>query len=326
MDTVRTHNPALGGAVFAVLAATCFSINDALIKSLSDGYPLHQIVFVRALVGIVVLMALVIPLTEGYRALGTRRPLLHLARGLFIFFANLTFFLGLAALPLAEAVAIFFISPLIIALASIVFLGEQVGPRRWAAIAVGLVGVLIMLRPGSQAFQVAALLPIAAAIGYTGLHILTRKIGTADSLMTMSISVQIVFLTVSLLIGAALGDGRFGDVDHPSLQFLFRAWAFPSLFDLSVMILSGLLVAGGGVAITQAYRTSEAALIAPFEYVALPLSVLWGFLFFAEWPDGVAFFGIALILGSGLVLIWREAVAKRAIPDDDPIPPTRDTG
>ncbi len=322
-EAPRATSPALSGALFAMLAATCFSINDGLIKALSDGYPLHQLVFIRAVVGMVVLLALVIPLTEGYRAIGTKRPFLHLARGLFIVFANLTFFLGIAAMPLAEAVAIFFINPLLIALASILFLGESVGPRRWGAIAFGLVGVLIMLRPGTEAFQVAALLPILAAVGYTGLHIMTRKIGTSDSLMTMSLSVQIVFLFISLAIGLALGDGRFATFDHPSLQFLFRAWAWPEPFDFAIMIASGLLVAGGGVSITQAYRSSEAALIAPFEYVALPLSVLWGLLFFAEWPDGVAFFGITLILGSGLVLIWREAVAK---PATGPVPPGRRTG
>jgi drug/metabolite transporter (DMT)-like permease len=100
---------------------------------------------------------------------------------------------------------------------------------------------------------------------------------------------------------------------HPSLEFLFRAWSMPSGRDVGLLVILGVVNSFGGYAISQAYRLSEAALVAPFEYVAMPLAVFWGFAIFGEWPAPVAWAGIALILASGLFLIWREAMLRRRI-------------
>ena len=150
----------LSGAFWAVGAVVLFSMNDVIMKLMSGDYALHQIVLIRALVGMVFLLAVLVPFTGGIAALRTRRLGMHVVRALCVVFANIFFFLGLAALPLAEAVAIFFVSPLFISVASVVFLRETVGPRRWAAIALGLIGVLIVLRPGTEAFRPAAVLPL----------------------------------------------------------------------------------------------------------------------------------------------------------------------
>ena len=231
-------------------------------------------------------------------------------------FANMSFFLGLAALPLAEGVAIFFISPMVITIFSVIFLKETVGPRRWLAIILGLIGVIIMLRPGTEAFQFAAILPLMAAFGYATLHMLTRYIGRTESAAAMSFYIQITFIFVSILFGLILGDGRYSGGSDPSLEFLFREWSWPVLTDYYILVAIGAASALGGFFISQAYRVSEAAFVAPFEYIALPMAIVWGILVFGEWPDIVSYLGTALILGSGLYMIWRETkAAMQQVPD-----------
>ncbi len=309
---IRTANisPAKLGALCAAISVIFFSINDVAIKFLSGGYALHQVVLIRSVIGLILIMVLIAPLTDGWAIARTKRLKMHMLRGLCVVFANMTFFLGLAAMELADAVAIFFISPLVITVFSVIFLGETVGSRRWAAIAVGFVGVLIMMRPGTDAFQLASLLPLAAAFCYAGIHVITRRIGGTESAATMAFYIQIMFIIVCLAMGLAVGDGRFGDQSDPSLAFLLRAWDWPLPADYPVFLIIGTGIAIGGYLISQAYRVTEASFVAPFEYLALPMSVIWGMLFFDEYPVALDYIGMALILGAGLFTIWRGAQTK----------------
>jgi len=309
---LATDRAPVYGALWALSATIGFSAVDVIVKFLSSDYPHYQLTFLRTVVAMLVLMAVIVPLTGARIQWRTRRLGQHLTRGCCVVAANLCFFLALAAMPLAEAVAIFFVSPFLIALFSIVFLGESVGPRRWAAIGVGLLGVLIVLRPGTAAFQLASLLPIGAAAGYGMLHIYTRRMGDTENAVTLTFFTQAVMMTVAAVAGLSFGYGQFDVFDHPSLAFLFRAWVWPGPFDALLIAALGLSIAVSGFAISEAYRRSEPAFIAPFEYIALPLSVLWGVTVFNEWPDIWALVGILLILVSGMVLIWREAVARRS--------------
>lgn len=308
-------SPATLGPLFAAIAATLFSLNDVVMKFLSGGYALHQIVLIRSLVGMSVVLLMMMPFQGGFAALKTKRLGAQMARAGMVFFANMTFFLGLAALPLADAVALFFVSPFLITIFSVLFLGEVVGPRRWAAVAVGMAGVLIILRPGTTSFQIASLLPVAAAFGYAGLHIMTRYLRETESALSMVFYIQMMFIIATLILGLVMGDGKFAGSDNLSLDFLFRAWVIPTSTDLPFILALGVFASVGGYFISQAYRMGEAALVAPFEYLALPLSIFMGILIFDEWPDVVAWIGIALILGSGLYTVWREnQLAKRQTP------------
>ena len=312
MKLFAKPSTAVLGSLSAVAAVFCFSTNDVAIKFISNDYALHLVVLIRSLVGLVVLFLFIVPLSGGVKVLYTNRLGLHLLRGFCVVFANITFFLGLAALPLAEGVAIFFISPLLITIFSVVFLKEIVGSRRWAAVTIGLIGVIIILRPGSATFQAASLLPLSAAFGYATLHMLTRYIGKTESAASLSFYIQLTFLVVCLMLGLTIGDGKFSGSNDPSLEFLFRAWSWPSKDHYSILILIGTTSAFGGFFISQAYRISEAAVVAPFEYVALPIAICWGVIVFGELPDKTTFIGIALILGSGLYIIWRETILRDA--------------
>ncbi len=301
------ENPTRLGAVCAMLAVTLFAVNDTTIKFLSGDYALHEVVLFRSSLGLLVASILIFPFAGGWRVLRTRRLGLHILRGLLVVVANMTFFLGLAVLPLADAVAIFFVSPLLITVFSVIFLRERVGPRRWGAVIVGFIGVLIMLRPGSDSFQTASILPVLAAGAYAGLHMMTRFIGKTESAATMTVYIQLTFIVVCLLMGLAVGDGRFGDQENASLAFLLRAWVWPAPGDWTLFMAIGFATGVGGFFISQAYRVAEAAVVAPFEYLALPLSVIAGYLIFDEVPDALSWLGITLILGAGLFIIWREA-------------------
>ena len=299
------------GALWALLAALIFSINDMLVKFLSDDYALHQIVFTRSLISVLLLLLVVIPLAGGYALLHTRRLKLHLVRAFFVVGANLFFFTALADLPLATVVSIFFIAPFLITIFSVTFLGEVVGVWRWFAVIVGLIGVMLVVRPGTEAFTFTAILPVLSAICYASFHVLTRKLGVDENLLTLTFYVPVVFLIVATVIGLAVGHGDFSGGGHPSLEFLVRPWRWPTWLDLGVMVFIGVGITIGGAAISQAYRVAEAALVAPFEYTALIYATLFGYLIFSELPDNFGWAGMSLVLVSGLVMVWREAVNAR---------------
>jgi len=300
------------GISSAIGASVFFSINDMTVKLLSGDYALHEIILIRSIIGMAVLMAVIVPLEGGWAVLRTNRLPMHVLRGLFVVITNMTFFLALAALPLADAVAIFFIGPLIITLFSVVFLGESVGPRRWIAVLMGLAGVIVMVRPGSAGFQLAALLPLIAAVAYASLQTLTRKIGGTEKAGTLTFYIQVSFILVGTIMGLTVGDGRFAGSGDPSIEFLLRAWIWPSSGDWWILLVLGISSTFAGYFISQAYRLCEAGLAAPFEYTAMVLAIFWGFVVFDEWPDAVAWVGISLIIGGGLFMLWRESVANRA--------------
>lgn len=302
----------LAGIACAMGASLMFSFNDVIFKWLSGDYPLHQMVLIRAGIGLSVMLLVIVPMNGGWGMLRTGKWRLHLIRAAFVVASNLFYFLAIASLPLADAVAVFFVAPLLVTALSVPLLGERVGPRRWIAVLVGLLGVIVMVRPGSAAFQPAALLSIAAALAYALMHVMTRRMGGTESALTMTAYVQGSFLVVSLLMGLAVGDGRFAGSADPALAFLFRAWAWPAPADWGLMGVIGLTSTLGGILIAQAYKLAEAGLVAPFEYVSMPMAIVWGVAVFGTWPDALAWAGIALICGAGLYVAGREARLAQA--------------
>lgn len=303
---------------FIVLGMVCISVNDMLIKHLSGDYPLHQMVFARSAIGIVFSLIFV-QFEGGWGILRTRRPGLHVLRGLVIVGANMTYFAALAVLPLADATAMFYVAPLFITLLSIPILGEQVGLRRMAAVCLGFVGVLVMMRPGSgTAAMIEAkwvlVLPVVAAFLYASMQILTRLLGVTSKASAMAVYIQAMFLVVGAVFFLVAGDGRFAEgVENPSVVFLLRAWIWPAPEDLWVFGLLGGMSAIIGYCLSQAYRLGDAATIAPYEYVALPLAVLWGWIIFGALPGLDAWLGIFLIMASGVYVFLRERVRNRKV-------------
>lgn len=298
------------GIACAVAAVTILVLQDSLIKWLSGDYPLHEIVLVRAASAVCVTL-FAMRLEGGMHLLRTRRLGLHLVRTGLLIVANSAFFLALAAMTIAEATAILFVAPLLITALSALMLSETVGPRRWFAVCVGLAGVIVMLRPGEGALELVAVLPLVAAAAYALMQIITRRLGTTERASTIAFYAQSGFIVVSIVVGLVAGHGRFAPDDDPSLAFLLRAWTVPSAPDAALFLGIGVLNGIGGYLMSQAYRISRPSVLAPFEYVALPMSVMWGVVFFGDWPDAITYAGMALICGSGLYVLHREAVVGR---------------
>ncbi len=312
------------GVGFIMVGMFFISLNDMLIKQLSGAYPLHEMVFVRSAIGII-FSFIILQFEGGIRMLRTDRPGLHVLRGLFIVVANMSFFAALAVMPLADATALFFVAPLLITILSVPVLGETVGLRRFLAVVVGFVGVLVMLKPqnfaaqptGDQLIQV---LPIIGAFAYACMQVLTRRLGMSSTASAMAIYIQATFIVVSFGFWLVAGDGRFADgLENKSAVFLLRAWTWPAENDWPWFVLLGFSSAVIGYSLSQAYRSSDAATIAPFEYVALPMSVLWGWVIFGHFPDAWVGAGIVLIGGSGLYVFLREKQRARPIASRRPV-------
>ncbi|MEI6099097.1 MAG: DMT family transporter [Alphaproteobacteria bacterium] len=297
------------GISCAVGGAVALSLNDLFIKQLSGSYALHQVILVRALVGVAFILGVIAVSGMGWQALRTGRPVAHLIRASIVMVSNVTYFLGLAALPLANAAAIGFIAPVLVTIISAVVLHEPVGWHRWAAVGTGLLGVVFMLHPEGT-FHWASVLILISAACYATTQNMTRYLKDTESAVTINFYTQIAFIVVSVGMGFWVGDGHLAGSSDASLAFLFRVWHWPPVPDWGFFVGTGVAVAAGGMLMGHAYRTNPPALIAPFEYTSMPLSVIYGLVFFGTFPDAQGWVGIALIIGSGLYTLWRETVRR----------------
>ena len=276
-----------------LIAVLMFSMMDALLKLLSEHYPPFQVATLRGLSSLPFVLTWALA-SVGLRALLRVRWPLHLLRGVLGVGMMAAFVYGVNRLPLSTTYSVFFIAPLLITALSGPILGERVGPWRWIAIGVGLLGVLVLLRPsGEGMLSTAALAVAAASLAYAVTAITVRVLSRTDSTQSM-----MVWLMVMISLGAG--------------ALAWSGWV-PVRGEDWWLIL-GLGVAGslGQYAITEAFRLGEASLIAPLEYTALIWGVildlsLWGVL-----PDSITWVGAAIIVASGLYLLRRERVHAEA--------------
>lgn len=297
------------GVAFLITGLLIFSLQDIAVKWMGGDYPVLEIVTFRSLVALP--LTLLLFRYEGGQGLPTTpRPRLEYVRGIFFFLSYTTHFMGLAALPLAEIAAIKFSGPLMITLLSVLLLGERVGPRHWLALFVGFLGVLLIVRPGLSSFNMGSLFILLSVLFYALATILTRKLQTTDSSATMAYYSSLVYLVATLILAPLLiSVGDFPDA-HPSIAFLFRSWTRPPLLDLIIMSGLGLVWAGGMYFLARAYSVAQASAVAPFEYVALPINIMWGFLLWREAPTWLTLAGASLTLASGLYILQRGRQAR----------------
>lgn len=276
-----------------LVAVAAFSLMDAGLKQLSAHYPSFQVASLRGAASLPFVLVWVLA-TGGLASLRIRRWSLHLLRGAIGVGMMASFVYALRSLPLSTAYSIFFVAPLVITALSVPLLGEKVGPRRWTAIAIGLLGVLVLLRPSGEGLvSLAALAVLAAALGYALSAITVRVLARSDSVQS------IMFW---LLVMIAVGSGLLAWPDWVPLRAA-DAW-----------LIAGVGAAGalGQYAITEAFRIGEASAIAPLEYTALVWGVLLDLSVWGVLPDAVTWIGAAIIVASGLYLLRRERVHAEA--------------
>jgi len=299
------------GIAFLVTAMFFFSVQDVVIKSLSGDLAAHQIVFVRSLIALP-LVLVIARIEGGLGLLYTRRLGLQMIRGAIGFCAYTAFYLSIASVPLGLATTLFFAAPLFVTALAVLILKEQVSVRRWAAVIVGFAGIVVAVRPGTGAFDPAALLAVLSSLLYGAEILITRRLGRTESGASLAFYLLLTFLILSPVSGLVFGSGAFATDVHPSLAFLTRAWIMPETNDLMLLAVCAVAACLGIYGTGQGYRYAEASVAVPFEYTSLFWAVLWGYLFWAEVPELTTYVGIALVVGSGLYIVHRERLKKAA--------------
>ncbi|MFZ1427449.1 MAG: DMT family transporter [Geminicoccaceae bacterium] len=281
------------GIGFAVLSYACFSTGDATIKLASGRFSVFQIAFTVALFALIPVMFLTRG-QGGWRALVPTRWHLVALRGVLTAVCSLLAWRAFSMLPLAEAYAILFATPMLVTGLSAVLLREEVGWRRWTAALVGFVGVLIMIRPDFETLGLGHLLAAFAALAGSLGMITLKRIGPSES------SASILF---AVFIGIMLASGPM----VPS-NFVMPQW-----HEVAFLALAGLLMGCGQAGLVLATRDTPAVVVAPFQYSQMIWGVLFGALLFGDRPAPVLFAGMALVVASGLYTIWRETVRQKPV-------------
>lgn len=279
-------------ALVLLLATTLlFATGDTIAKLAVGTLPPAQILFVRC----VIVVALTVPYVWwrlGPAAFRTDHPKTQVFRGVAILASSFMFIHGLSHLPLADASAINFVWPLLITVFSVIILKEQVGIRRWIATIVGFCGMLLIIRPGTGAFQIAALLPLGAALTWSLAAVVTRSVSAHDRAETTLVWTSVVMLAGSSLI----------------IPFFWRA---PSAQEWMFMGIIGLISILGHSMLVYAYERATASFLAPFSYVQLVWATTLGYLVFGSLPDRWIAAGSALIVASGIYTAHRERIRAR---------------
>jgi drug/metabolite transporter (DMT)-like permease len=285
----RADRPFRGIAL--ILLSTIFlGTSDATSKYLSGTLPSIEIAWIRFLVFALIMVPAMLPGSPLY-ALRTSRPGLQGIRGAALLGSSLLFISGLRFLPIAEASATSFIAPLFVTALSIFFLGESVGVRRWLATAVGLIGVLIILRPGTSAFHLAAFFPVVSALAWACTLVMTRMLSGKESVLTTMIYSSITGFAILSALAPLV-------------------WVTPSWHDILFGILIGVSSTAGQWIVVLAFRYADASVLAPFSYTQLLWVSILGFLVFGEVPDIWTVTGAAFIVASGLYTAHRERVRR----------------
>ena len=273
------------GAVF------CFASMDATAKYLMKEIGPAQTIWARYTVQALLVTVLILPKISIYGK--TKYPKLQFVRSVALMMATTLFFFAFSRLGLAEASAIFNISPVLITLGAFLFLREQIGPRRVIGILVSLLGALIIIRPGSSVFTIYAILPLGAAIFYSTYSLATRFVGTDESPWT------------SLFYSAI-----FGAICY-SIYIVFH-WNPMSNNALLLTIIIGLFGTAGHICLIRALTLGEASLVAPFIYTNLLFTTIWGFVLFGNFPDFWTIVGALIIVAAGIYVWARDRAVRQA--------------
>ena len=281
------------GALFMVCSMICFAVNDAVIKSLGGVLPIFQTIAVRG--GIVVIVLAVMVMRSGWRVQELQRCdkmilLLRVAAEVGAAFFIVT---ALFNMELANMTAILQILPLTIPLAAFIFLGEPLGWRRLLAIFIGFLGMLFIVKPGSDGFNVYSLFCLAAVICVTIRDLTARSLGAKLSSQEMSLFAAI---------------GVFGAA---SVATMFEPWVAISLTSWAALCGSSLAILLGYLVSVYAIRTGDVSFTAQFRYIGLIAAFILGYVFFGEWPDRLALMGAAIIVGTGAFTLYRQQASRR---------------
>jgi drug/metabolite transporter (DMT)-like permease len=287
VDPVGRANAPGRAIAFMLFGTAILTVNDSILKWLSAAYPTGQIMCLRGLF-VILPVAILVWRSGGLAVLRVQNFRRHALRAACVVAGAFFFITGLRYMPLADAIAITFAGPLFLTALAQPFLGEAVGWRRWTAVLIGFVGVLMMVRPTGGAVQWVALLPLAGSLFGAFRDLITRKISTDES-------------SIALLCTSTAGVVLAGFCTLPF------GWKPVPAVDLGLLMASGILVGSAHFLLIECFRLAEAALVAPFKYSNMVWAILFGFVVWGDVPDPWTFTGAAIVVASGIYILHREA-------------------
>lgn len=290
-------------AIFLMSSAMLIvPVMDIIAKYLSAALPPLEVTFGRFFFQFLICLVLAIVTGQVTRLRG-KQPVINYLRGIFLAAASLCFFTAVKFMSVATAISIFFVEPMVLTILAALILKEQVGIRRIGAILVGLLGAIIILRPNLAEIGLVSLLPVATAFLFSFYLLLNRLYPVTDGLLTIQFSAG---LSGSLMLGTALLIGNLAGYEG-------IAFVMPSANQTGLLALIGLISFAAHGLVVAAFQRGSASLLAPLQYIEIVSATLFGYLVFADFPDGPTWIGIALIIGSGLYIAHRERKLKKKI-------------
>ena len=274
------------------ISVCAFSIMDVIVKW-SDDYPMGQVLFFRGFCGIIPILFL-IPKDRYFDFYKTNRPILHFKRCFAGLIALISIFIALRNLPLATVVSITFAAPIFTTIFSIFLLNEKVGLYRWLAVLVGFVGIIIISEPGFSSLNLYYIYPIIFCLGLSYVAIAIRKLSSTEPVWLISF-----FFSFSIMI--------------LSFFSLYENWIFPSLIDLTLLSMIGILGGLANLWLSQSYKLSEVSLVTPLKYLALVFAIIFGYFIWNEIPTLKTLLGAVLVILSSFIIFRREMILKKRV-------------
>jgi len=313
MDT----NQNTKGIFFIMTGMAFFSIQDSLIKYIYEDVALFELYFGRTLIQSIILLSFVL-LTKKTIILKTHYPVLTLVRVVCFFFGFSFFYISLTFMTLAMTSALFFSCPFFMSMFAKFFLKEKIGIRRWSAIFVGFIGVLIVLNPSLEEFNFFKLAPVACALCYATSMTITKYTSSKDSIYTQMTWLYIFAIFASIIIFLVSGDGKFNNFSDSTMQFIFREWFTNPAEAWPYVLVMGIVASISFFCVFSAYSIASPSIVSLFEYSYIVWAMLAGYILFETVPVPRTFIGAAIIIGAGFYIYYREKIKGQMIATDVP--------
>ena len=280
------------GVLYGIASVACFAMMDACVKWL-DQFPVGEVLFARFFFGLIPILMLV-PRSEIKTFYKTSRPKLHAFRAVSGTFAIVALFIALREIPLADVVSLTFGGPIFVTLGSIFFLSEKVGFRRWSAVFIGFIGMLLIVKPAYQELNIYYIFPIIFCIFFACVALSIRSLSTTEP----NYRIALYFSLLSMFVG---------------LFTLPFGWVVPSKFELFLLIFTGIIGSYANILLTVSLRIAEASLVTPTKYLNLVFAILLGYFIWGEIPKILTLLGATLIIVSSIIIFVRESKLKKQV-------------
>ncbi len=314
---MSTSNNNPKGILLILIGMALFSIQDSLIKYVFEDLSLYELYFGRTFIATVWLFSFLL-ISKKKIVFKTHYPLLTLLRVILFFIGFSSFYISLSFMTLAMANALFFSSPFFMSIFAKIFLKEDIGVRRWSAIVVGFLGVVIVLNPDFSNFNYFNLLPVLCAFCYAASMTITKITSDKDGVYTQMIHLYMAAITFSLIIYYFAGKGQFNNFDNPTLQFILRDWFSNPTHSWPYIFIMGTVAAISFYCVFSAYSIASPSVVSLFEYSLIIWAMIAGYILFKTIPETNTFIGSAIIIAAGVYIYMREKARDQMIVTDTP--------